>query len=151
MSFICHIHNYTEYNQQWNVFSAFNPSKCTHLEQWAADSSGARGAVGGSVPCSRVSPHSWTIPAGAEIWPHNLGLQVRHYPLEPRPPTFYKKVWEKEKLSESAAGVAESSGRIQVSVRPKMLSAVWEAIEGIRSALLTARGLTWGLNASADR
>ncbi len=25
--FICHIHNYTEYNQQWNVFSAFNPSK----------------------------------------------------------------------------------------------------------------------------
>ncbi len=27
MSFICHIHNYTEYNQQWNVFSAFNPSK----------------------------------------------------------------------------------------------------------------------------
>ncbi len=27
---------------------------------------GARGAVGGSVPCSRVSPQSWTIPAGAE-------------------------------------------------------------------------------------
>ncbi len=27
MSFICHIHNYTEYNEQWNVFSAFNPSK----------------------------------------------------------------------------------------------------------------------------
>ncbi len=26
MSFICHKHNYTEYNQQWNVFSA----KCTH-------------------------------------------------------------------------------------------------------------------------
>ncbi len=21
MSFICHIHNYTEYNQQWNVFT----------------------------------------------------------------------------------------------------------------------------------
>ncbi len=30
MSFICHIHNYTEYNKEWNVFSAFNPSKCTH-------------------------------------------------------------------------------------------------------------------------
>ncbi len=28
---------------------------------------GAQGAVGGSVPCSRVSPQSWTIPAGAEI------------------------------------------------------------------------------------
>ncbi len=37
----------------------------------------ARGAVGGSVPCSRVSPQSWTIPAGAEIWTHNLGLQVQ--------------------------------------------------------------------------
>ncbi len=37
MSFICYIHNYTEYNQQWNVFSVFNQSKYTHLEQWAAD------------------------------------------------------------------------------------------------------------------
>ncbi len=38
---------------------------------------GVRGAVGGSVPCSRVSPQSWTIPAGAEIQTHNLGLQVQ--------------------------------------------------------------------------
>ncbi len=38
---------------------------------------GARGAVGGLVPCSRVSTQSWTIPAGAEIRTHNLGLQVR--------------------------------------------------------------------------
>ncbi len=29
--FICHIHYYTKYNQQWNVFSAFNPYKCTHI------------------------------------------------------------------------------------------------------------------------
>ncbi len=36
-----------------------------------------RGAVGGSVPCSRVSPQSWTIPAGAEIRTHNLRLQVQ--------------------------------------------------------------------------
>ncbi len=28
--FICHIYNYTEYDQQGNVFSAFNPSKCKH-------------------------------------------------------------------------------------------------------------------------
>ncbi len=27
---ISQIHNYTEYNQQWNVFSVFDPSKCTH-------------------------------------------------------------------------------------------------------------------------
>ncbi len=42
--------------------------------------SGARGAVGGSVPCSRVSPQSWTIPAGAEIQTYNLGLQVQQGP-----------------------------------------------------------------------
>ncbi len=38
---------------------------------------GTRGAVGGSVPCSRVSPQSWTIPARAEIRTHNLRLQVQ--------------------------------------------------------------------------
>ncbi len=43
----CHIHNYTEYNEEWNVFSAFNPSKCTHLEQWAAD-------------CAAPGEQSWT-------------------------------------------------------------------------------------------
>ncbi len=47
MSFICHIHNYTEYNEEWNVFSAFNPSKCTHLEQWAGD-------------CAVPGEQSWT-------------------------------------------------------------------------------------------
>ncbi len=73
MSFICHIHSYTEYNQQWNVFS-----KCTHLEHWAADNAAPGEQFGGSVPCSRVSPQSWTIPAGAEIRTHNLDLQVRH-------------------------------------------------------------------------
>ncbi len=56
MSFICLIHNYTEY------FSAPRD---------------ARGAVGGSVPCSRVSPQSWTIPVGVEIRTHNLGLQIQ--------------------------------------------------------------------------
>ncbi len=34
----------------------------------------AQGAVGGSVPCSRVSPQSWTLPARARIRTHNLGL-----------------------------------------------------------------------------
>ncbi len=78
MSFICHINNYMEDNQQWNVFSAFNPSECTHT--WSSGQPTLwrpRGAVGGSVPCSRVSPQSWTIPAGAEIRTHNLGLQVQ--------------------------------------------------------------------------
>ncbi len=35
---------------------------------------GARGAVGGSVPCSRVSPQSWTLPARAGIRTYNLEL-----------------------------------------------------------------------------
>ncbi len=66
---------YTKYNQQWNVFSAFNPSKCTHtLGAVGSRHCSIRGAVGGLVPCSRVSPQTWTIPAGAEIWTHNLGL-----------------------------------------------------------------------------
>ncbi len=35
---------------------------------------GARGAVGGSVPWSRVSPQSWTLPARVGIRTHNLEL-----------------------------------------------------------------------------
>ncbi len=62
MSFICHIHNYTEYKQQWNAVSAFNPSKCTHLEQWAADT---------------AVPGEQCLAAGAEIRTDNLRLQVR--------------------------------------------------------------------------
>ncbi len=35
-------------------------------EQWAADA---------AAPCSRISPQSWTIPAGAEIRTYILRLQ----------------------------------------------------------------------------
>ncbi len=46
------------------MFSAFNPSKCTHTPGAVGSRRcSARGAVGGLVPCSRVSPQSWTIPA----------------------------------------------------------------------------------------
>ncbi len=37
-------------------------------------------------------------------------------------------VWEKGKLFERQAGVAESSGQIQVTVKPKILRVDWEAI-----------------------
>ncbi len=53
------------------MFSAFNPSK---LEQWAADCAAPGEQFGVLVPCSRVSPQSWTLPAGAGIRTHNLGL-----------------------------------------------------------------------------
>ncbi len=42
---------------------------------------GARGAVGGSVLCSRVSPQSWTLPARAGIRTHNLGLPRDSSPM----------------------------------------------------------------------
>ncbi len=56
--FICHIHNHTEYNQQWNVFSAFNPSiksAQTHLEQWVADTAAPGEQLG--VRCLAQESH----------------------------------------------------------------------------------------------
>ncbi len=56
------------------MFSAFNPSKCTHLEQWAADCAAPGGAVD----------------FGAGIRIHNLGLprvsSPTLYPLGQRLP-----------------------------------------------------------------
>ncbi len=49
---------------------------CFDFTHWS-ELCGAQGAVGGSVPCS---PQSWTIPAGAKIRTHNLGLQVQRLP-----------------------------------------------------------------------
>ncbi len=40
----------------------------------------------------------------------------------------WRGVWEKGKLLEKTAGVAESSGRLQVSVKPKILRVDWEAM-----------------------
>ncbi len=86
-----------------NLCSAFNPSKCnnkhthtpphtenTHPEQWACILyCGTRGAVGGSVPCSRApqswywgralyihSPHLQFLP-NLRLEPMTFGLQVR--------------------------------------------------------------------------
>ncbi len=77
MSFICHIHNYTEYNEEWNVFSAFNPSKCTHT--WSS-----------GQPTLRRPGSSHGLPARAGIGTHNLELpQVSSptlYPLGQRLP-----------------------------------------------------------------
>ncbi len=56
----------------------------------------------------------------------------------PPPLPIVRGVWEKVKLVERAAGVAVSSGFIQVSVRAMRLRPEWVAIEGIKSALFTA-------------
>ncbi len=61
-----------------------HPSAHTHL---GSRRSGAQGAVGGSVPCSRVSPQPWTIPAVAEIQTHNLE-QSNALSIRPRLPLW---------------------------------------------------------------
>ncbi len=72
MSFICHIHSYTEYNQQWNVFSAFNPSKCTHtwssgqLTLWRPGSSWGFGAL--------VKGLSSVVDTSCQSWDSNPAL-----------------------------------------------------------------------------
>ncbi len=62
------------YNQQWDLCSAFNPSKCTHtwssgqLTMWQPGSSWGFGALLKGLT---------SVPPGAEIRTHNLGLQVQ--------------------------------------------------------------------------
>ncbi len=68
----------------WNLCSKFHPSKCTHTAQSSEQTKqlccGARGAVGGSVPCSRVSPQSWYyllfLPV-PRLEPATFGLRIQ--------------------------------------------------------------------------
>ncbi len=89
----------------WNLCSAYKPSKCTHKVETRAVGSqfcGARGAVGGSVPCSKVSLQlylGWrerclftpppTIPAGPETRTCDLRVtSMTLYPLGHNCPTL---------------------------------------------------------------
>ncbi len=87
-----------------NLCSAFNPSKCTHT---VVQCCGARGAVGDSVPCSRVSPQSWywgwreywlfTPPTynPCRTWdlnPRPSGYKSNSLSIRPRLPFRYKHV-----------------------------------------------------------
>ncbi len=88
--FICRIHNYTEYNQQWNVCSAFNPSKCTHTWSsgqptlWRPGSSWGFGALLKGLT-SVVDNSCQSRDSNPQ--PRVTCLTV--YPLEPRLPHFY--------------------------------------------------------------
>ncbi len=87
MSFICHIHNYTEYNSSEMCSLLLTHPSAPTLGAVGSQLSGARGTVGGSVPYSRVSPQSWTIPAGAEIQnPQPRVTRPTLYQLEPQLP-----------------------------------------------------------------
>ncbi len=57
-------HNYTEFNQQWNVFSAFNPSKCTHTWSSGHTHTHKPGAVDTHTP-GAVGTHTHTHTPGA--------------------------------------------------------------------------------------
>ncbi len=50
--FFCHIHNYTEYNQQWNVFSALDLSKCTHI--WSSGHCSFRKCSSTTTACNFI-------------------------------------------------------------------------------------------------
>ncbi len=99
MSFICHIHNYTEYNQQWNVFSAFNPSKFTHLEQWGADTA-APGNWGFGVLLKGLTSVVDNSCRSRDSNPQPRVTSPTLYPLEPRLPLscspchWHSRCWE---------------------------------------------------------
>ncbi len=80
MSFICHIHIYTEYNQRWNVFSAFNPSKCTHT--WSS-----------GQPILRRPGSSWGFGALLKGFTSVVDNSCRSWDSNPQPritsPTLY--------------------------------------------------------------
>ncbi len=72
--FICHTHT---------IIQSITSSEmcCLHLthpsaHNWSSGQQTLQRTGSSSVPCSRISHQSWTIPAGAEIRTHNLRLQV---------------------------------------------------------------------------
>ncbi len=87
MSFICHIHNYTEYNQQWNVCSAFNPSKCTHT--WSSGQPTLRfpgSSRGFSALLKGLTSVVDNYCRRRDSNPQPRVTSPMLYPLEPRPP-----------------------------------------------------------------
>ncbi len=85
---ICHIHNYTEYNQQWNVFSEFNPSKHTHSSEHTHTHTHTHtlGAVGAHT---HTHTHTHTH---LELWAHthkwetrDQNMQMSWRPLSKKP------------------------------------------------------------------
>ncbi len=86
--YLSHTRLYREYITSSEMYSLhLTHPKWTHTRSSGQPCYSARGAVGGSVPCSRT-PQSWywrrrerwlftpppTIPAGPEIWTHNLWI-----------------------------------------------------------------------------
>ncbi len=97
---ICHIHNHTEYNQQWNVFSAFNPSKCIHTLGAVSRRCGARGAVFG-VWCLAQGCHlsrGWFLPE-LRFEPTTSGYKSNALSIRPRLPCTISRLNSKFQIS----------------------------------------------------
>ncbi len=97
--YLSHTQLYREYITSSEMYSLhLTHPKWTHTRSSGQPCYSARGAVGGSVPCSRT-PQSWywrrilpppTIPAGSEIRTHNLPLtSPTRYPLGHDCPRFF--------------------------------------------------------------
>ncbi len=122
------------HTQNW--CSAFNPSKCTHTQQWVVNThrhcehtpgavgshcSSAQGAIGGSVPCSR-EPQSWywrwreccsfTIPTfnPCRTWdsnPQPLNYKSDSLTTRPRLPHMFADIMHSSQVSQSSQNFSE--------------------------------------------
>ncbi len=78
--------NKYKFSSEWALFVTYTTIQCIMSSEMCSlhltHPSGASGqptvqrpgAVGGSVPCSRVSPQSWTLPAGPGFEPTTFGF-----------------------------------------------------------------------------
>ncbi len=90
----------TEYNQQWNVFSAFNPSKCMHTLGAVSRRCGARGAVFG-VWCLAQGCHlsrGWFLPE-LRFEPTTSGYKSNALSIRPRLPCTISRFNSKFQIS----------------------------------------------------
>ncbi len=82
---ICHIHNYTEYNEEWNVFSAFNPSK--HTQTWSSGQPTLQCPGSSQGFCALLKGLNSAVDTSCQSWDSNpqpwvtSGFKSTHYPL----------------------------------------------------------------------
>ncbi len=87
MSFICHIYIYTEYNQRWNTFSAFNPSKWKHTRSSGQPTLRRPGSSWGSGALFKGLTSVVDNPCRSrDLNPRPRVTSPTLYPLEPRLP-----------------------------------------------------------------
>ncbi len=144
MSFICHIHNYTQYKQQWNVFSTFALYKYTHT--WSS-----------GQPTLRRPGSSWGFSAllkgltsvvDNSCWSRDSNPQPRVtsltlYPLEPRLPPNILLVWQIQAChwTLQASSMAWRSGTCLRGAYWKTSTSMWR--KTLQSDYSRERGV-WG-------